>query len=136
MDRLTKDVHKAPTTNTCSVENQAELFFVHVVYHGLHKSIISDRDNQIVAYLYISSTCETVQLPWDLTTAYKPSQVMAKQKGPTESLSKCNVTMSHPRWNIGTSTLVWLHLLSTTLGRSLRRKRLCSWTVADIQKQC
>jgi hypothetical protein len=50
MDRLTKSAHFIPISTTCRVRQYAELYMSHIVcYHGIPKTIISDRGSIFVA---------------------------------------------------------------------------------------
>jgi hypothetical protein len=50
VDRLTKSTHFIPVATTYRVRQYAELYISHIVhYHGILKSIISDRGSIFVA---------------------------------------------------------------------------------------
>jgi hypothetical protein len=50
MDRLTKLAHFIPAATTCRIGQYAELYISHIVrYHGILKTIISDRGSIFVA---------------------------------------------------------------------------------------
>ena len=49
-DKLTKMIHVAPTTKTCSSEEAAQLLVDNVVrLHGVPKELVSDRDSRFTA---------------------------------------------------------------------------------------
>ena len=50
MDKLTKMVHLAPTTKTCTAEEAARLFTQHLFqFNGVPRVLISDRDTRFVS---------------------------------------------------------------------------------------
>jgi hypothetical protein len=53
VDRLTKIAHFIPVSTTYKVVQYAELYISHVVrYHGISKTIISDRGSIFVAHFW------------------------------------------------------------------------------------
>jgi hypothetical protein len=53
MDRLTKSSHFIPVSTTYRVRQYSELYISHIVhYHGIPKTIISDRGSIFVAHFW------------------------------------------------------------------------------------
>jgi hypothetical protein len=53
VNRLTKSAHFIPVATTCRVGQYAELYLSHIVrYHGIPKTIISDRGSIFVAHFW------------------------------------------------------------------------------------
>jgi hypothetical protein len=53
VDRLTKSAHFIPIAMTYRVEQYAELYILHIVrYHGISKTIISDKGSIFVAHFW------------------------------------------------------------------------------------
>jgi hypothetical protein len=53
VDRLTKSAHFIPIATTYRVRRYAELYISHIVcYHGIPKTIISDRGSIFVAHFW------------------------------------------------------------------------------------
>jgi hypothetical protein len=53
VDRLTKSAHFIPVATTYRVGQYAELYILHIVrYHGIPKTIISDRRSIFVAHFW------------------------------------------------------------------------------------
>ncbi|GIL63439.1 hypothetical protein Vafri_17486, partial [Volvox africanus] len=72
VDRLTKMVHVAPTTSSCTAEQTARLFFDNVVrLHGVPKNVVSDRGGQFVSKFW-EALCKLVGMRVNLSTAYHP----------------------------------------------------------------
>ncbi|GLI69352.1 hypothetical protein VaNZ11_013935 [Volvox africanus] len=72
VDRLTKMVHLAPCTSSCTAEQTAPLFFDNVVLlHGIPKNVISDRGGQFTSKFW-EALCELVGMRVHLSTAYHP----------------------------------------------------------------
>lgn len=72
VDRLTKMVHIAPCTSSCTAEQTARLFFDNVVrLHGVPKSVVSDRGTQFASKFW-AALCALVGMRVNLSTAYHP----------------------------------------------------------------
>jgi hypothetical protein len=72
VDRLTNSVHFIPVATTYSVRQYAELYMLHIVrYHGIPKTIISDRWSIFVARFWEQlHECLVTHLIW--SSAYHP----------------------------------------------------------------
>jgi len=83
VDRLTKMVHVAPTTSSCTAEQTARLFFDNVVrLHGVPKNVVSDRGPQFSSKFW-AALGELVGMRVHLTTAYHP-----QADGQTERINR------------------------------------------------
>ncbi|GLI65112.1 hypothetical protein VaNZ11_008562 [Volvox africanus] len=72
VDRLTKMVHLAPCTSSCTAEQTARLFFNNVVrLHSVPKNVISDHGGQFTSKFW-EALCELVGMHVHLSTAYHP----------------------------------------------------------------
>ena len=72
VDRLTKMVHLAPTTTTCTAERTARLFFDNVVrLHGVPKNVVSDRGPQFGGKFW-GALGTLLNMRVNLSTAYHP----------------------------------------------------------------
>jgi transposase InsO family protein len=72
VDRLTKMVHLAPTTTTCTAAQTARLFFDNVVrLHGVPKNLVSDRGPQFVSKFW-AALGELLDMRLKLSSAYHP----------------------------------------------------------------
>ncbi|GIM00361.1 hypothetical protein Vretimale_5502, partial [Volvox reticuliferus] len=100
VDRLTKMVHLAPTTSTCTAEQTARLFFDNVVrLHGVPKNVVSDRGGQFTSKFW-EALCKLVGMRVNLSTAYHP-----QSDGQTE---RTNRTLGDMLRNFaGRTPLVW-----------------------------
>ena len=88
VDRLTKLVHMAPTTNTATAEETAQLFLDLVFkHHGLPQDIVSDRDVKFTGSFW-TSFCEQVGIKLKMSTAYHP-----QTDGQTERMNRVIVDM-------------------------------------------
>ena len=73
IDRATRMVHLMATRKNATAESTANLLLNHVFkYHGLPRSIISDRDPRLIN-AYWSSLCTALDIHHKPTTAYHPS---------------------------------------------------------------
>lgn len=72
LDQFTRMVHLAPTTDTCSAEEAAQLF-LHRVYlaHGLPQVIISDRDPRFTSHFW-KAIHQALGTKLCLSTAFHP----------------------------------------------------------------
>ena len=71
-DRATKMVHLIPTTMHTTSDETAQLFIKHVVkYHGIPRSIHSDRDPRLSSALW-SELCQKLDIKHKMTAAYWP----------------------------------------------------------------
>ena len=71
-DRATKMVHLIPTTMHTTADETAQLFIKHVVkYHGIPRSIHSDRDPRLSSALW-SELCQKLDIKHKMTAAYWP----------------------------------------------------------------
>ena len=69
IDRLTKLVHIAPTTNTATAADTAQLFLDMVFkHHGLPRNIVSDRDSKFTSSFW-TSFCEQVGIKLKMSSA-------------------------------------------------------------------
>ncbi|GLI64705.1 hypothetical protein VaNZ11_007997, partial [Volvox africanus] len=100
VDRLTKMVHLAPCTSSCTAEQTARLFFDNVVrLHGIPKNVISDRGGQFTSKFW-EALCKLVGMGVNLSTAYHP-----QTDGQTE---RTNRTLGDMLRNYaGRTPLVW-----------------------------
>ena len=72
VDKLSKMVHYAPTTQTVTAEGLAELFFKEIVrFHGVPSSIVSDRDPRFTSKFW-SALWKLLGTNLHLSTAYHP----------------------------------------------------------------
>lgn len=73
VDRLSKMVHFAPTSKTVTAEGTARLFVDYVwKYHGLPKSIVSDRDTRLVTSHFFKCLAGLLGTKQLASTAYHP----------------------------------------------------------------
>jgi len=74
IDRATKMVHLLPTQKNCTAVDTAELLLLNVFkYHGLPRSIISDRDPQLTSQWWLEFCSDGVlQIDHHFTTAFHP----------------------------------------------------------------
>ncbi|GLI58505.1 hypothetical protein VaNZ11_000240, partial [Volvox africanus] len=100
VDRLTKMVHLAPCTSSCTAEQTARLFFDNVVrLHGVPKNVISDRSGQFASKFW-EALCKLVGMRINLSMAYHP-----QTDGQTE---RTNRTLGDMLRNYaGRTPLVW-----------------------------
>ncbi|GIL67083.1 hypothetical protein Vafri_20518, partial [Volvox africanus] len=100
VDRLTKMVHLAPCTSSCTAEQTARLFFDNVVrLHGVPKNVVSDRGSQFRSKFW-EALCKLVGMRVNLSTAYHP-----QSDGQTE---RTNRTLGDMLRNFaGRTPLVW-----------------------------
>lgn len=83
VDRLTKMVHFAPTTVTCTAADTAKLFIHHVVRaHGIPLSIVSDRDSRFTSRFW-QATIPFLGTKLHMSTAFHP-----QSDGQTERVNK------------------------------------------------
>ena len=88
IDRLTKLVHIAPTTNTATAADTAQLFLDMVFkHHGLPRNIVSDRDVKFTSSFW-ASFCEQVGIKLKMSSAYHP-----QTDGQTERMNRVIVDM-------------------------------------------
>ena len=88
IDRLTKLVHIAPTTNTATAADTAQLFLDMVFkHHGLPRNIVSDRDVKFTSSFW-TSFCEQVGIKLKMSSAYHP-----QTDGQTERMNRVIVDM-------------------------------------------
>ena len=88
IDRLTKLVHIAPTTNTATAADTAQLFLDMVFkHHGLPRNIVSDRDVKFTSSFW-TSFCEQVGIMLKMSSAYHP-----QTDGQTERMNRVIVDM-------------------------------------------
>ncbi|GLI69983.1 hypothetical protein VaNZ11_014632, partial [Volvox africanus] len=100
VDRLTKMVHLAPCTSSCTAEQTARLFFDNVVrLHGIPKNVISDRGGQFTSKFW-EALCKLVGMRVNLSTAYHP-----QTDGQTERTNRMLGDML--RNYAGRTPLVW-----------------------------
>ena len=88
VDKLTKMVHLAPCTTAITAEGSADIFFREVVrYHGVPKSIVSDRDTRF--------TSDFWQALWKQmgTNLHMSSSYHPQSNGQTENINKIIKTM-------------------------------------------
>jgi len=72
VDRLTKLVHIAPTTDTATTTNTSQLFKDMVFKnHGLPSCIVSDKDVNFTSSLR-TAFCQQVGIKLKMSTAYHP----------------------------------------------------------------
>ena len=83
IDRLTKLTHIAPTTDTATAEDTAQLF-LDLVYkhHGLPQNIVSDRDVKFTSSFW-NSFCEQVGVKLSMSSAHHP-----ETDGQTERMNR------------------------------------------------
>ena len=88
VDRLTKLVHMAPTTDTATAADVAQLF-LDIVFrnHGLPRSIVSDRDVKFTSSFW-TAFCEQVGIKLKMSSAYHP-----ETDGQTERINRIIVDM-------------------------------------------
>ena len=104
--RLTKMRHLIPCRDSCTAENLADLYLRNVArYHGLPKTIISDRGTQFISQFW-KAVCEAWGVTLKLSTAYHP-----ETDGQTERLNavmeqylRAHVNYLQDDW------ATWLHL--------------------------
>jgi hypothetical protein len=72
VDKLTKMVHLAPTSKSCSVEEAARLFFQHVESkHGTPLELISDRDPRFTSNFW-QQLASRLGIKLSMSTAFHP----------------------------------------------------------------
>ena len=72
VDRLTKLVHIAPTTDNATAEETAQLFLDLIFkHHGLPRNIVSDMDVKFTSSFW-RSFCEQVGVMLNMSSAYHP----------------------------------------------------------------
>ena len=72
IDRLTKLVHIAATTDTATAADTTTLFLDMVFkHHGLPRSIVSDRDVKFTSSFW-TSFCTQIGIQLKMSTAYHP----------------------------------------------------------------
>ena len=71
-DRATKMVHLIPTTMHTTADETAKRFIKHVIkYHGIPRSIHSDRDPRLSSALW-TELCHKLDIKHKMTAAYWP----------------------------------------------------------------
>jgi hypothetical protein len=72
VDKLTKYVHLVPTTKTCNSEEAARLFIANVYqYHGVPKTLISDRDSRFTSEFW-KAFCKRLGMQPRFSTSFHP----------------------------------------------------------------
>ncbi|GIL63102.1 hypothetical protein Vafri_17024, partial [Volvox africanus] len=72
VDRLSKMVHLAPTTTSCTAEDVAHLFTEHVwKHHGLPKTLVTDRDVRFTS-AFAKELCHLTGIQQLTSTAFHP----------------------------------------------------------------
>jgi hypothetical protein len=90
MDRLTKSAHFIPVATTYRVRQYAELYISHIVhYHGIPKTIISDRGFIFVAHFW-EQLHECLGTHLIKSSAYHPRQI-DRQSESIKSSRICSV---------------------------------------------
>ncbi|GLI65876.1 hypothetical protein VaNZ11_009510 [Volvox africanus] len=114
---LTKMVHLAPCTSSCTAEQTARLFFDNVVrLHGVPKNVILDRGGQFTSKFW-EALCKLVGMRVNLSTAYHP-----QTDGQTEHTNRTLGDML--RNYAGRTPLVWDTFLTAaefTLNNAVNR---------------
>ena len=83
VDRLSKMVHVAPTTNEVTAEGIATLLRHHVVrLHGLPSELVTDRDPRFTAK-FMRELCQTLGVKQSMSTAFHP-----ESDGQTERMNR------------------------------------------------
>jgi RNase H-like domain found in reverse transcriptase/Reverse transcriptase (RNA-dependent DNA polymerase)/Integrase zinc binding domain/Chromo (CHRromatin Organisation MOdifier) domain/Retroviral aspartyl protease/Integrase core domain len=104
VDKLTKMVHLAPTTQECTTEEAARLFFKHVFsLHGQPEVIISDRDARFTSEFW-RKLAKQLQTRLLFSTAYHP-----ETDGQTERTNR--VVEEVLRNFVGSDTKSWEDVL-------------------------
>jgi hypothetical protein len=101
VDRLTKSAHFIPVSTTYRVRRYAELYMSHIVrYHGIQKTIISDRGSIFVAHFW-EQLHECLGTHLIRSSAYHP-----QTDGQTEQVNQIIKDMLHacvltdgPKWD-------------------------------------
>jgi transposase InsO family protein len=72
VDRLTKMVHFAPSTDTISATGFADLFMSEIFRkHGLPESFVSDRDPRFTSHFF-TAICQNLGIKQAMSTAFHP----------------------------------------------------------------
>ena len=72
VDKLTKYVHLAPTTKSCTAQEVSDLFLTHIFqYHGMVKALVSDRDPRFTSNFW-QSFCARLHIKPCFSTAFHP----------------------------------------------------------------
>jgi len=88
VDRLTKLVHMAPTTDTATAADTAQLFLDMVFKnHGMPNNIVLDRDVKFTSSFW-TAFCQQIGIKLKMSTAYHP-----ETDGQTERMNRVIVDM-------------------------------------------
>jgi hypothetical protein len=100
VDKLSKYVHLIPTTKTCTAEEAARLFITHIFqYHGLPRSIISDRDPRFTSKFW-QSFCQQLDIEPKYSTAYHPQTDGQTERANRviEEVLRHSIDNTHTNW--------------------------------------
>lgn len=99
-DKLSRMIHIAPTTTTCTAQEAADLFFKNIYkYHGLPGSIISDRDARFVSRFW-NAVHSILQSKLFMSTAYHPETDGATERAnqTIEAMLRAFVSNHQEQW--------------------------------------
>jgi hypothetical protein len=100
VDKLTKYVHLVPTTKTCTSAELSRLFVTHIFqYHGMIKTLISDRDPRFTSAFW-RAFCRRLQIQPRFSTAFHPQTDGQTERANrvVEEVLRHFVTADHSNW--------------------------------------
>ena len=101
VDKLTKYVHLAPTTKSCTAQDAAQLFLEHVYqFHGLPRNLISDRDSRFTSAFWKAFTGK-LETNHRYSTAFHPQTdgTTERMNKVVEEVLRSFVNPTHTNWD-------------------------------------